>query len=189
MVTVLFAILVMLVLWSNWEDWFDRDKPDTVVEDVSERMTQEATAEILRSLREGLALYREDAQMAGEVTRLTRELARLEGLKSTIEAGFATERADMESSFARKEREIEHATGLLRKQVDADLELGKREAVLAVQEGNLKEAQEAFESRMGFMTDRFEKEVAYQRELSEQLLERLPTASVKTRLTGTVGGE
>lgn len=76
---------------------------------------------------------------------------------------------------ARKEREIEHRLGLHRIQVEQERTAAIQEAKLAVREEALSAQEGRFKQEMEFMQGRFEQEVASQRKLVEQVLERLPT--------------
>lgn len=178
---VLAGMLVGMVLWLVWPVFVERFRgKNTVVEDAAEAMTREAAEEVVRDLRDGLANYRHERELGDEVVRLKRELAELEAQRGEIERSFA-EKAEV---FETDRRTIEHELGLHKKRVAWEVEEAGARARLEVEQDNLAEAQKAFEARMEFMTDRFEGEVKYQRELAEQLLERLPTA--KVRLTGEV---
>lgn len=88
------------------------------------------------------------------------------------------EKARREEEFARKEREVEHKVGLERKRQEFEITQAKRETELTVREENLTADRKRFEEQMGFLTERFEGEVKYQRELLTKVLERLPSAEI-----------
>lgn len=80
---------------------------------------------------------------------------------------------------------MEHKLGLHRKQVEAESELAKKaataeraqavkEAKLEVQQGNLEAERTRFAQEIEFRTQRFEAEAATLKDLSSQILDRLP---------------
>lgn len=83
-----------------------------------------------------------------------------------------------EEEFTRREREVEHKVGLERKRQEFEIAQAKRETELTVREENLTADRKRFEEQMGFLTERFEGEVKYQRELLTKVLERLPSAEI-----------
>lgn len=89
----------------------------------------------------------------------------------------------------RESREIEHKLGLHRKQIESEKEIMQKEAraerlsaveeaKLAVREGNLDAERKRFEQEIEFRTKRFEEEAATLRNLTSQILERLPKVNV-----------
>lgn len=105
---------------------------------------------------------------------LRKQLATLEAEKSNIEEGFN-----------RKEREIEHKTGLLRSEIEAeqrqaakDFELKVQEAKLAAREVGIQEREKAFTEKMTFIEKRFTDEVGYLKEMVKEMSDRLPSAAI-----------
>ncbi len=124
---------------------------------------------------QAVAKLRDFSDVEAERETLKRQVEDLKIEKRGIEAGFAEER-----------RTIEHKVGLEQRRQEQELALGKREAVLAVGESNLKAQQEQFQKNMAFMQGRFEEEVKAQRQLVEKMMERLPSAEIITNLTKKV---
>ena len=140
-----------------------KDELREVIQQTVESAVQSAQERIKRDLR-GLE----------KVTALS---DRIVTMKEQIE-DLRIQKSRREEEFEKREREIEHKVGLERKRQEFEVEHAKREALVAVREENLRAQQEAFEERMTFMTERFEKEVKYQRKLLERMMERLPTAEI-----------
>ncbi len=118
-------------------------------------------------------------QYAGELDSLRRQKGELE---------VALDRLREEKS--RDEREIEHKLGLHRVQVESERTIMRTEAEaerlraveearLAVREGNLDAERKRFEQEIEFRTKRFEEEAATLRNLTSQILERLPKVNVE----------
>jgi hypothetical protein len=93
----------------------------------------------------------------------------------------------------RQTREIEHKLGLHRTQIESERVVMQKEAEaeriraveeakLAVREGNLDAERKRFEEEIEFRTKRFEEEAATLRNLTSQILERLPTVNVERRI-------
>lgn len=113
-----------------------------------------------------------------ELSDLEKQIVSLKIDKDRIEEGFAKER-----------REIEHKVGLEQTRQSQELELGKREAVLAVGEGNLDKDKERFEEQMRFNTERFERESKATREILMAVLDTLPDVSEHVTLALGPGKE
>jgi len=81
--------------------------------------------------------------------------------------------------YERQQRDLKHMVGLEKKRQEFEVEQAKRETVLKVKEENLANDKKRFQEQMTFHQERFEKEVGYLKELMGQILERLPTVTVK----------
>ena len=103
-----------------------------------------------------------------EVHTLTYEITHLRETKAKLEADKIREQAEWE----KKNREVEHKTGLLQIQHDQELKLAKKEAVLdaKVEVQQVKETE--FEARQKLIADQLERT----EDLLSQVLERLPDA-------------
>lgn len=99
-------------------------------------------------------------------------------LKEDIEK-LRIEKARSEEDSARRVREVEHDTGLLRKQVEWERTKAVEEAKLAAREENLTAEQTRFTEQMSFHKDQIANEVDRLDGLLKALLERLPTVSVE----------
>lgn len=108
------------------------------------------------------------------------ELRSMVDLSETVDklqkqlASLRNEKSNIEENFNRREREIEHKLGLERQRAVQELEFATREATLKAKEDNLNQERALFKKEMDFNMNRFEKEVSYQRELSERLLQVIP---------------
>jgi chromosome segregation ATPase len=118
-----------------------------------------------------LAASKERLKLADDVVGLKKQISKLE-----------IERAQKQEEHDRREREVRHEVGLLRKQTETEQELATERAKLEVREENLQADRSRFEEQMKFTTARFEKEVEYLHNLAGQILERLPHVEVNKRL-------
>lgn len=143
--------------------------------------SQDGLLSELRALREEVALLTGERDGLKQQRRLQQEVTDLKGQIETLrlEKGRIKEEQD------RREREVRHEVGLLRKQVETEQELATQEAVLKVREENLAADKSRFEEQMEFTRKRFEKEVGYLRDLMGQILERLPTVTVDKQVGGS----
>lgn len=135
-------------------------------------------------LRELRSLKEDVAKLSGERDALKKERnlhTEAMTLREQIET-LKIEKARLTEEHDRKERDVRHEVGLLRKQVEAETELATQEAVLKVREENLKADRDRFEEQMKFTTARFEKEVEYLHDIAGKLLVRLPTVEVNKRI-------
>lgn len=137
--------------------------------------------------------------LAEKIETLTTEVAALRGEKKSLASlrNLEDERADLHRKVetlkiekdrlvednARTVREVEHSTGLLRKQVDWERTKAVDEAKLAVGKENLAADRTRFEEQMAFHKDQISGEVARFEGLLKSLLERLPTVSVDKTVT------
>ncbi len=142
-------------------------------------LTTEITklSEEVAKLRGERDAIRKDRNLEQERTRLREEI---ETLKIEVD------RKDEENS--RKIREVEHATGLHRKQSEWEREKAVGEAKLKVREENLSAEQKRFEQQMDFHKTQIKNEVDRMQALITGLLERLPTISVEKAIDLTYGG-
>lgn len=142
------------------------------------------------------ALTQQVVQLRGERTtlELEQELTRLTQEKLRL----TNELDSLQESTGRHEREIEHKLGLHRAQIESEREIMKAEASaerlrsveetkLAVREENLGAERKRFEEEIEFRTKRFEGEAATLRDLTGQILQRLP--NVTASFTQHIGPE
>jgi len=120
------------------------------------------------SLAESEALRKKEQ----ELSDLEKQVVKLQIDKDRIEEGFAKER-----------REIEHKVGLEQTRQSQELELGKREAMLEVGEGNLAKDQNRFEEQMKFNNTRFDRELEDLRVILNTVLNRLPSITEHVSLS------
>lgn len=130
-------------------------------------------------LKEIRALHQQIAELQGKKVGESKQRDyQAEALKLREEIQTLTiERDRKQEEFDRREREVRHETGLLRKQVETETELATKEALLKVREENLSADRKRFEEQMKFTTARFEKEVEYLHKTIGKVLERLPNVT------------
>lgn len=105
------------------------------------------------------------------------ETAERNRLRDQIEE-LKREKATLTEDSARKVRETEHKTGLLKVKQEHDVEHGRRMAVLEVREENLAADRERFAAEMAFQREHFDKRADDQDKLLQAILERLPAIDV-----------
>lgn len=123
----------------------------------------------------------DEFQALAEVEGATRRVVELEKQIASLEAN----RDNITEGFNRKEREMEHKTGLLRNEIEAekrqtekDFALRVTEAKLAARETGLVEREKAFGEKMTFIEQRFTTEVGYLKDMIKTLSDRLPDATI-----------
>ena len=105
------------------------------------------------------------------------ETAERNRLRDQIEE-LKREKATLAEDSARKVRETEHKTGLLKVKQEHDVEHARRMAVLEVREENLAADRERFAAEMAFQREHFDKRADDQDKLLQAILERLPAIDV-----------
>jgi hypothetical protein len=144
------------------------------------------------------------AELTEKIEALTRNVAALKGEKAaaTEELGLSTRVVELQrekvtleieldrvkEKHAREKREIDHKLGLHRKQVDVEVDLAKREQVVAIREEALTQQQTRFEEEMNFMRDRMQGEIDRVSALTSEILEWLPVVKVDRHIRELVGG-
>lgn len=124
--------------------------------------------------RMAASLQKEFAAL-GEVENATARVVDLQKQIATLEI----QKAGLEETFARKEREIEHKLGLERKRQEQEMTLAKREATLTVREEALVADRKRFDEQLDFHEKRFTDEVGYLKELIGDLAQRLPQMRIE----------
>ncbi len=133
--------------------------------------------EFAKELEKQIApLVREVATLKAE-RDARRQVADLEATETALRKQISSleiDKAKKIEEFERREREVKHDTGLLRKQVEHDTKMAIERAKLEVEQGNLKTEREAFVKEMKFREERWTQEQKYLKDLMGQILERLP---------------
>lgn len=145
--------------------------------------SQEGMLKELRGLKRDVALLGGERDAQKKERNLHAEVLDLRGKLETLKI----EKSRIEEEQERKEREVRHEVGLLRKQISVETELATKEAVIEVREENLDADRRRFEEQMKFTTARFEKEVKYLHEIASAMLKRLPVVEVELSKRETVG--
>lgn len=140
--------------------WFKKEAPAEEYSEIA--LLSERIEELTGQIR---ALGKEKDQ-TGKVNQLTREITELEISK-----------AKLVEDNAREVREVEHRVGLLQKKQEQDVEHATRMAKLEVQEGNLQTERDRFEKEMAFQREHFTKESENTREILTQVLAALPNVN------------
>lgn len=135
-----------------------------------------------------------------QVEQVATQLAELRGERSTLDLEtridslsrdkerLRSELSDLGAEKARAELDVEHKLGLHRAQIESERRImlaeaeaerirAVEEAKLAVREGNLEAERKRFEEEIEFRTKRFEEEAATLRDLTGQILARLPNVT------------
>lgn len=139
----------------------------------------ETTSRKLAEVQGQLEARKEELDLSEQVETLKQE-------RDDLTRQINTAREDHE----RQNRETEHKLGLHRQQVESERTIMKAEAEaeslraveaakLAVREENLTAERERFEKEIEFRTQRFEEEAKTLRDLTGQILSRLPTVNVE----------
>lgn len=110
--------------------------------------------------------------LSQEVDKLRGQVSELEVIKSQIN-----------EKYERREREIEHKLGLERIRQEQELKLGLREQTVKIKEENLTADRDRFTKEMKFVTDRFETETGYLKDMIKPLLEALPKMKITENVT------
>ena len=105
------------------------------------------------------------------------ETAERNKLRDQIEQ-LRREKATLTEDNARKVRETEHKTGLLRQKTDQDIANAKRETELKVREENLKADKQRFADEMEFQRKHLQGEVDRIDGILRAILDRLPSIDV-----------
>jgi len=109
-----------------------------------------------------------------KVSPLTDEVVALKKQIVTLEI----EKSKKTESHEREERELRHMIGLEKKRQEFEIKQAKDETSLTVRQENLAADKLRFEGQMKFQQDRFEKEVAYLKEMMADILARLPNVNM-----------
>jgi hypothetical protein len=150
------------------------ERPAVDAEKLEKRVTdvvREILGKALADTESLLGKLRSSFDIAKHVTELREQLETLK-----------IEKARKDEEFAKREREIEHKVGLERKRQEFEIQQSKREAVVSVQEENLKADRKRFEEQLKFHEDRFTQEVKYLKDMVTEVLKRLPTSEIKTNV-------
>jgi len=135
-------------------------------------VSQEVTSRVALKLQGEFSALTEVENATQQVVELQKQVAILNAEKSNIEEGF-------------NRREIEHKTGLLRAEIEAeqrqaqkDFELRVQEAKLEARAVGLQEREKGFAEKMTFIETRFTEEVGYLKEMVKNMSDRLPDAHI-----------
>lgn len=93
------------------------------------------------------------------------------------------EKSQINEKYEKREREIEHKLGLERLRQETELKLGLREQTVKIREENLTADRDRFTKEMAFVTQRFEQETGYLKDMIKPLLEALPKMTIKENVT------
>lgn len=143
-------------------------------------------------------------ELLDQVKELSRQVARLQGESDAIDQrrSLMDERDDLqtqiqtltierdrkEEDFARQRREVEHSTGLHRKQSEWERQKAVEEAKLTVQQENLSLDRQRFEDQLAFSKEQIKAEVDRLEKLVGGLMERLPIVTIEKSIALTGNG-
>lgn len=137
-----------------------------------EKLGVEELQETLREIVDGAV--REALGDTNDVLRRARTVRKLQEDINDLEI----DKSKRNEQYDRREREVEHKVGLERNRQQFEVEQAKREAEVSIREENLTADRERFEKQLEFHEKRFTEEVGYLKGIVEQVLERLPDASI-----------
>lgn len=123
----------------------------------------------------------------GDRLEKLRDVEALSERKLTLEAEVAQlrkEKGEIETDFNRQERELHHAAGLLRKELEAELARVRAEASHDADKRVLEVERDFGKKQMEFAEERFKGELETLGKLVETLTERLPDVSARINLKG-----
>lgn len=110
---------------------------------------------------------------------LSQEVDKLRGQVSELEVT----KSQINEKYEKREREIEHKLGLERLRQEQELKLGLREQTVKIKEENLTADRDRFTKEMTFVTQRFEQETGYLKDMIKPLLEALPKMKITENVT------
>jgi len=163
---------IFIAMWEWGKRRARKDNPatkgaDVIADDIA-GLVVERFGTTLDELRDVEALTAQRHRLENELHQLRRE------------------KDEIEVTFAQQQRTLEHAAGLLRKELDQELAGVRAEAKHEADERILVKEREFNKQRMEFAEKRFEGELKTLNELVETLTERLPDVSARLKLDGKV---
>ena len=161
---------VMLVVWH----WFkDRHRPGEPVMDTADIVADSVARMVVEQFGDRI-------EKLQDVESLTEQKLVLEAQVATL----TSQASEITADYARKQRELEHAAGLLRKELDAELTRVRAEASHEA-DSRILEVERTFgKKQLEFAEERFRGELETLGGLVETLTERLPDVSARLRLKG-----
>jgi DNA repair exonuclease SbcCD ATPase subunit len=124
-------------------------------------------AEELSGLRADVKALKSERDETAERNRLRDQIAELK-----------RERANLTEDNARKIRETEHKTGLLKTKQEQDLAHARRQTELEVREANLQADKDRFRAEMDFQREQLQKQIGSTEDILKAVLDRLPAIDV-----------
>lgn len=143
-----------------------RSKTDPAIEQLGEKIEE---------LTKTVAKLRGEKDALSEHQKLVRER---DALREELEV-LKIEKDRRDEEFARERREIEHATGLHRKQSEWERTKAVDEAKITVREENLSAERTRFSEQIEFHKEQIRSEVNRMEKLISGLMDRLPTITVE----------
>lgn len=162
------AVVILILEWRRGAFRHSQpvmDSADVVADSVA-RMVVEQFGDRIDKLQDVETLTHRKLELEAEVGQLIRQ------------------KDEITSAYTRKERELEHAAGLLRKELDAELVRARAEASHDAETRILEVEREFGKKQMAFAEERFKGELETLNDLVETLTERLPDINARIRLKG-----
>ena len=150
--------------------WFSNRRNGTLADIVGEAVEKTVRRQVVE-LSKQAEKFRGIIDLEAEINDLKRDLVDQEINESK-----------QEESRLRKEREVEHKIGLLKRSQEFELERAKSETTLEVREKNLDADEKRFEEHMEFYKGHMELQSIYLKDVIEMLSSRLPTAEIIGRI-------
>jgi len=143
------------------------------IEDELRKVVKDEMSTALKEARDTIKHWREASDLQRHLKDLQKELTKMEIQQDKKQEGWD-----------RREREITHKVGLEKSRQEQELDLGKREAVLSVGEGNLEAERKRFTEQMDFEREHLNKAIERTESILAQVLKALPSAEIFADLTG-----
>jgi hypothetical protein len=140
--------------------WF---KKMEVVDDQEEQSEISRLSEQIETLRGEVRALRTEKDRTREVNELAEQITALK-----------IEKSKLVEDNAREVREVEHKVGLLQKKQEQEVANAIKEAELNVREANLDADKTRFQEEMKFQREHFDKVAADNKEMTQEILKRLP---------------
>lgn len=154
--------------------FFDRIFGYRRVDILAEEVSNAVVSRMAQQFQRDFDALNEVESATQQVIDLQKDIAKLQAEKDLITEGFA-----------RKERELEHKTGLVRSEIEAEKRQAQKDYDLRVQEAKLEaravglqEREKAFTEKMTFIEKRFTEEVGYLKDMVKNMSDRLPDATI-----------
>ena len=158
--------LMALIVWH-----LKKRQPVNAAADV---VTEEIAKQVVSELAEKLDALKNYDKMIERRTQLETELIELRKQRDTIQ-----------ETFDRKQRELEHAAGLARNQLEAELEHGRIKADLDAQKKVIDAERKYNEQALAAQKESFDKQMERTQEITEQLFKLVPNIEARLRLKGS----
>ncbi|KKM76529.1 hypothetical protein LCGC14_1379220 [marine sediment metagenome] len=174
---LLFTVIIALGVsaWALWMVKIHQSYKTKPVQDAQDAAVNALAQQVVLDLGEKLDTLKEFDTLATRKAQLEVEVGNL-----------TVEKADAEHGFARMQRELEHAAGLMRKELDAELERVKAQVGLDADKKVLAAERRYSQETMEAREKAFDQQLARTDEITERLFKLVPNIEARLRLKGDV---